>query len=134
MVNLKFSHQQRAKLVSYMVVEKTIQKIPVMPFALMLACIGAVIGVIIGIFYAAVFGAIFSTILQNLPSTTGSTRVIPSFFGVIFGVGAIVIMPITMFIGGLIHGIIIAALYNFLAPRIGGIKIQFKEDTPAAAT
>lgn len=28
------------------------------------------------------------------------------------------------FIGGFIQGLIIAVLYNFLAPRIGGIKIR----------
>ena len=44
--------------------ERTIQSVPVMPFALMLACISAVMGLIVGIFYAAIFGAIFS----GLPS------------------------------------------------------------------
>jgi hypothetical protein len=30
------------------------------------------------------------------------------------------------FIGGFIQGLIIAALYNFLAPRIGGIKVRIE--------
>jgi hypothetical protein len=38
-------------------------------------------------------------------------------------------MPILGFIGGLIQGVIVAVLYNFLAPRIGGIKIRFKEES-----
>jgi hypothetical protein len=106
-------------LVHYME-EKTIQAIPLMPFALMIACIAAVIGLILGIFYALMFGAILSAI----PSTTGIDL---SGFSILFGVGAIIIMPIIGFIGGLIEGLIIAVLYNVLAPRIGGIKLRFKE-------
>jgi hypothetical protein len=102
--------------------EKTIQSISVLPFALMLAAISAVIGLIIGIIYALVFGAIFAAI----PNTTG----VPNFglFSVIFGVGAVVIMPIAGFVGGLIQGALYAVLYNFFAPRIGGIKLRFKEE------
>ena len=102
--------------------ERTVQSIPVMPFALMFACIAAVIGLIIGIFYAAVFGAIFAAI----PSTTAINL---GALSILFGVGAIVIMPIICFIGGLIEALIVAALYNFLAPRIGGVKVRLKEDS-----
>ncbi len=103
--------------------ERTIQSIPVMPFALMLACIGAIIGLIVGVFYALFFGAIFSLI----PSTT-PTGVDLTFFKLIFGVGAILVMPILGFIGGLIQGLLYAFLYNLLAPRIGGIRLRFKEE------
>lgn len=113
--------------------EKTIQAIPVGPFALICGCIGAAIGLIMGIFCAAVFGAMFSTILSNIAQTTGTTVLHPGALSIIFGVGAIIVMPILSFIGGLIHGAIIAVLYNFIAPRIGGIKIRFKEDPPRAA-
>jgi hypothetical protein len=106
--------------------EKTIQSIPLMPFALMLACISAVIGLIIGIIYALVFSAIFSAI----PSTVPTTGIDLSFFQILFGAGAIIMGPILGFIGGLIQGLVYAALYNFLAPRIGGIKVRFKEESP----
>jgi hypothetical protein len=103
--------------------EKTIQSIPVMPFALMYACISAIIGIVIGIFYAIIFGVIFAYI----PSTTTTTP-IPSWFSIFLGVGAIIVVPIMSFVGGLIMAAIIALLYNFLAPRIGGVKVRFKED------
>lgn len=103
--------------------EKTIQSIPVMPFALMLACINAVIGLIIGIFYVLFFGTIYSMI----PSTA-STAIGLALFRFIFGLAALIIMPVIGFIGGLIQGALCAALYNFLAPRIGGIKVRFKEE------
>jgi hypothetical protein len=99
-----------------MVVEKTIQKIPVKQFALMIACICGVMGVIMGIFCGVVFAAGFHTMVAH------------PLIRIIFGVAAIILIPIMAFIGGLIHGAIIAYIYNFLAPRIGGIKIQFKED------
>jgi hypothetical protein len=103
--------------------EKTIQSIPIMPFALMLACISAVIGFVLGIFYALIFGAIFASI----PTATTS-GVNLGWLSVLFGVGAIIVMPIILFIAGLIQGVIFAAVYNFLAPRIGGIKVRFKEE------
>jgi hypothetical protein len=106
--------------------ERTIQSIPVMPFAMMIGVISAVIGLIIGIFYALVFGAIISAI----PATSTTTGVVDfGWLSVLFGVGAIIIMPILGFIGGLIEGVIVAVLYNFLAPRIGGIKLRFKEES-----
>jgi hypothetical protein len=94
-----------------------------MPLALTLACIGAVIGLIIGVFYALFFGAIFSLI-----SSAAQTRVDMTFLRVIFGVGALIIMPVIGFVGGLIQGLLYAFLYNVLAPRIGGIRLRFRED------
>ena len=108
--------------------EKTIQSIPIMPFALMLACISAVIGLIAGIIIAITFGSFF-----NYMTTLPTMSALPSNFnfgllGAIFGIGAIIALPIFSFIGGLIHGLIVALVYNFLAPRIGGIKLRFKEE------
>ena len=115
-----------------MVVEKTIQKIPVKPFALMIACIGGLIGLIMGVFCGVFFAAAFHNMMATLSS--GSNYIAHPLIRVLFGLGAVVMMPIMAFIGGLIHGGIIAYIYNFLAPRIGGIKIQFKEEQTATAT
>lgn len=106
--------------------EKTIQSIPVLPFAMMLAVISAVIGLIVGLFFAFIFGAAMSTVPSTvLPGTTIDF----GLMGALFGMGAVISMPIGGFIGGLIQGLILAVLYNFLAPRIGGIKIRFKEES-----
>jgi ABC-type nitrate/sulfonate/bicarbonate transport system permease component len=107
--------------------EKTIQKIPVWPFALMIAAICGVIGLLMGIFCGLIFAAAFSTMMANI--STGTTFAHP-LVRLLFGIGAVILMPIMAFIGGLIHGAIIAYIYNFLAPRIGGIKIRFKEGNP----
>ncbi len=106
--------------------ERTIQSIPVMPFALMYGCISAVIGFFIGIFYAWLFGAIFASV----PSST--TGINLGWLSLFVGVGSVILMPIISFVSGLIMAAIIALMYNFLAPRIGGVKVRFKEEaTPA---
>lgn len=105
-----------------MLEEKTIRAIPVLPFSMMLGLISAAIGLIIGIIYALLFGAIMSSI----PTTNEILNT--SFFKLLFGVGAIILMPIIGFIGGFIQGVIVTVLYNFLAPIIGGIKLRFKEE------
>ena len=101
--------------------ERTIKAIPPMPFAVMMGAIEAVLGLIAGILIAIFYGAF----LAMLGSAVDVGAL--GWLGVIFGVGAIIILPIMMFIGGLIQGLIIAVIYNFLAPKIGGIKLQFEE-------
>ena len=104
---------------------KTVIRLSAMPFALMYGAISAVIGFIIGVFMAIFWTSIFS-FTTSIPGHTAPPW---TGFGILFGVGAIVFFPILMFAFGLVQGLIIAALYNFLAPRIGGIKLYFQEDT-----
>ena len=103
--------------------EKTIKYIPVVPLAMMLGVISAVIGLIMGIIFALTFGSI-------MPSLPGTDEVFSNtLFRILFGVGSLVLMPVMGFVGGFIQGAIIAVLYNFLAPKIGGIKLRFKEES-----
>ena len=64
----------------------------------------------------------FSTISNQITATFS--------FSTAFGGVLVVLIPIFAavggFIGGFIQGLIIAVLYNFLAPRIGGIKIRIE--------
>jgi hypothetical protein len=105
--------------------EKTITRIPPMPFALMWGAISAIIGLIAGIIAAIFWASLFSWI-TTIPNYTGPPL---SAFGIIFGIGAVFIFPIAWFIVGLIQSLIFAALYNFLAPRIGGIRLHLKTET-----
>ncbi len=98
--------------------EKTIEAIPAIPLALMLGAINAVIGFVFGIIFAIFSAAITSL----LPSGSGLV--------VVFGLWSIIAMPIIGFIAGFIQGLIFAVVYNFLAPRIGGIKLRFKSESP----
>jgi hypothetical protein len=107
---------------------KTISYVPIVPFALMLGVISAVIGLISGIIIALIFGSLPSVI----PTTATDEFIALEWFRILFSIGSIVIMPIVGFAGGFIQGVIYAALYNFLAPKIGGIQLRFKteEQTP----
>jgi ABC-type lipoprotein release transport system permease subunit len=107
---------------------KTVIRIPALPFGLMYGAISAVIGLIIGIFLAIFWTSLFSF----MGSAQGYTPTFWNGFGLIFGLGAIVMFPTIMFVSGLVQGLIIAVLYNFLAPRIGGIKLYFQEELKAA--
>lgn len=104
--------------------EKTIRAIPAVPFATMMGAIQAVIGLIAGIIFAIASSAIMSII-----SSSANNGIDLTGFGILFGVGAIILMPIAGFIGGFIQGLIMAVVYNFIAPRIGGIKLRFEEET-----
>jgi len=88
----------------------------------MFGAISAIIGVIIGIIFTVIFSPIFSY-TTSMPNYAGPSL---GVFGFLFGVSAIVIFPIAMFVAGLIQGLIFAVVYNFLAPRIGGIILYFQ--------
>jgi len=49
-----------------------------------------------------------------------------ALFGLFFGVGAVIILPIFYGILGFIGGAIVAALYNVAAGVIGGVEVEFK--------
>ena len=64
--------------------------------------------------------------VTSLPNYQGPS---PTGLGVIFGIGAVVTFPIMGFIGGFLQGLIFAVLYNFLALRIGGIRVRFAQES-----
>jgi hypothetical protein len=105
--------------------EKTIMRIPALPLGLMFGAIQAVISLISGIIVALTWTSIFSFVSQ-MPNYTGPPL---TFFGILFGIGAIVIFPIFGFVAGLVEGLLVAVVYNSLAPRMGGIRLQFKEES-----
>lgn len=52
-----------------------------------------------------------------------------TWLSVLFGAGAIVILPVVYGIFGAIIGLLVAALYNLIARTVGGIEIVL-EETP----
>jgi tetrahydromethanopterin S-methyltransferase subunit C len=99
---------------------KTITMVPVRPVALMGGAIEAVVGLIYGIhFWAviAVFG-IGGGIMAPEVSSLGT--------GVVAAVIIIIVGIIGGFVGGYILTAIAALIYNWLAPKIGGIKLELE--------
>jgi len=93
--------------------EKTIKVIPAVPLGLMMGAISAVIA-----FIAAIIMVLF--MMPYFTYTLG--------FEWIGSLGALwaVVIPIAVFIIGIIQGLIVGLVYNFLASRIGGIKLRFE--------
>ena len=92
-----------------------IKKIGVLSLGKISAVLYAIIGLIFGVFMAFVSlaGAAFSQ------STTG-------MFGMVFGVGAIVLLPIFYGVMGFVVGLLTALLYNLIANWIGGLELEIE--------
>ncbi len=52
-------------------------------------------------------------------------------FGLVFGIGAIIFLPLMYGVLGFIVGAIMAFLYNVVAGYIGGIEVEFAESPPS---
>src|SRR5262245_19232858 len=76
------------------------------------------LGLLIGICFS-----VFSMLLGSMASSNSELSGTP-FFGMIFGAGAIIIMPIFYGVIGAIRGLITALLYNLVAGMIGGLEID----------
>lgn len=96
----------------------TIQRIDPRSLSRMLGIFYAILGVIGGAFFALVALAGFP---MGVPGMPGTGR---GLFSLMFGVGAIVVLPICYGILGWIGGWIVAGLYNWIAGRFGGIVLQ----------
>jgi hypothetical protein len=114
-----------------------VDKIPVVPFALILAAIAAIWAFIIGLVLAAVISPLFSVIstlpeaaniTANITAATGAAVPTGAQFGAI---GAIVIvalvigLPILVFVFGFIWNALFAIFYNYLVIRVAKIKLEF---------
>lgn len=88
------------------------------------------LGKIIGIHYALmglIFGAIL-TLVSLVGSAFSSTGPEMSGallgMGALFGIGAIIFLPIFYGVIGFVGGVIMAVIYNIIASTIGGLEIE----------
>ena len=87
---------------------------------------------ITGALYAAmglVFGAIVSMV--SLLGSLFNSGAQEGFAGVLFGVGAIVFLPVFYGLLGVAFGALTAALYNLLAGILGGLELELEARSPA---
>jgi hypothetical protein len=82
----------------------------------MYGAVSAVGGLIAGLMLAGV--ALFSA------SSAAPNADMPAFLGPIFGIGAVIFLPIFYGVLGLLVGAIGGALYNLFAGMVGGIEID----------
>jgi len=99
---------------------KTIKKVPVGALALIVAVIDALVSFIYGVFTAIFILGGAASLNSVLPAGTSLGS------GATLAITVIIMATIGGFIGGYIVTAIVALLYNWLAPRIGGIKLEFE--------
>jgi len=115
-----------------------VKNVPVVPFALILAGVMAVWAFIIGLLLAAIivpFTTALSTLIPILSNITANatnmtTATLPTGSGV--GTGGVVLailliigLPIFVFVLGFIGHALAAIFYNFMIPKVGGIRLMF---------
>jgi hypothetical protein len=92
-----------------------IRRIGVWSLARIYGVISATIGLLIGLFLA-----LFSLAGAGLANDPDG----PAWLMPIFGVGAIVVLPLFYGVMGVVSGAISAAIYNLFAGMVGGISIE----------
>lgn len=106
-----------------------IRSIPVVPFSLITSVIEAIWAFIIGLLIAAVLvplAGMLGTMVPLVANETVSAGVNASLgaFGAFGALFLIVGLPIIVFLVGFVCHALFAVFYNFLIPRIGGIKLE----------
>jgi hypothetical protein len=78
------------------------------------------------VFIGLVIGAVFSvlSVVGMGIAASQSHGDFPAFIPMFFGVGAVIILPLMYGIMGFIAGVVIAAIYNFVARVVGGVEIE----------
>ena len=93
-------------------------------------------GKILGISYAVMglfIGGIFALLsLVGAGMTAAGTGEADAMWGAMFGVGAVIFLPLFYGVLGFIFGLLGALLYNLLAGLVGGIEVELVDSGPAA--
>lgn len=84
--------------------------------------VGKVFGLLYGLM-GLIFGVIFSCVSLLGAATAISEIGREGAFGLVFGLGSILFLPLMYGVLGVIVGLIMAALYNLIAHFAGGIEI-----------
>ena len=86
--------------------------------------LGKILGGLYGLM-GLIFGAFFSAI-SLLGMAAGGAAGEDAAFAFVFGMGAVIILPIFYGVIGFIGGIITALLYNLLAGLFGGLELHLQ--------
>ncbi|MBZ2165159.1 hypothetical protein [Methanobacterium spitsbergense] len=120
-----------------------VRSVPVVPFALILSVVEAIWAFIFGLVLAALLvplTTLTSTLIPLIANVAANaTNMTPATLptgsavgtgGVVLALILIIALPILVFIFGFIGHALAAIFYNFIIPRVGGVKLLF---TPAGA-
>jgi len=104
-----------------------IKVIPVIPLSLMVSAVNTIYILILMLIVAPILMLALQSAALAAISTTSSLPEIGGFsaLGIIGIIMMIIGIPIMTFISTFIYSAIMALLYNFLTPKIGGIRLKF---------
>ncbi len=105
----------------------TVRRVGVASVVKVVAFVYAVVGLIIGglLSIASLAGAALGSMAGGDDGAAGTV------IGLLFGVGAVIILPIFYAALGAIGGLIAGLAYNVVASAVGGIKLDLEADGPA---
>lgn len=95
-----------------------VKRIQPLSLAKVMAVVYGGLGLIVGALFSffAIVGSAFAQALeQGAP---------PAFFGLIFGAGAIVVLPLFYGLLGFVGGFIVSGLYNLSVRFTGGLELE----------
>lgn len=73
-----------------------------------------------------IFGALFALMALVGAGVAGRSGNEDAMFGALFGVGAVIVLPIFYGVMGVVFGALSAWLYNVFAGVVGGIEVQLE--------
>ena len=94
----------------------TIKRVGPLSCAKIAAALYAVLGLVAGVFFS----------LAAMAGAFAANQEAAGAMGVIFGVGAIVVLPIFYGCIGFVGTLIMAAVYNALASAVGGVEVDIQ--------
>jgi hypothetical protein len=104
-----------------------VKSIPVVSYALIMACISAILTFILGLYVGLAGAPVLSLASAIIPQLTDATGAFVAMFGGIWAVFWIILMPILVFIFSFIGMALYALFYNIIIPKVGGVKLIFAE-------
>ena len=104
-----------------------LKRLGILSVAMFNGAIGVVIGLIVGLLYAALFmlGGLLGLSVDGSGAMRGAMAMITGL-----GVLLVFILPVLYGLTSFVAGAIVAAIFNLVAPRIGGIEMTFDHAEP----
>ena len=106
-----------------------IRRVGVWSIARLYGGISAAIGLIVGLVFAAfaAIGGVAGAMNSDMAAGARGGGLAVGGLSALFGVGAIILLPIVYGVFGLVGGGISAALYNLFAGLFGGIEVEVQQ-------
>jgi len=100
-----------------------VKKLGIFSFAKVSGILDALFGLVSGVIFS-----LMSLVVGSIGRGMGNES---AMFGMMFGVGAIIFLPIFYGVIGFVFSALFAWLYNLIAGWVGGFEIELEDNRPA---